>query len=121
MTLSTDVKHILMLTERIEQILIDIVEKHGHFFDFLRVRGGQNLPQTVSVKNEKFKISIPLIMLILLITRLIVFKLAIMYKLIRSKMLEVKALSKIGQNTHNYLFDLDTVRKLNIKESLCHA
>lgn len=45
MTLSTDVKHILMLTERIEQILIDIVEKHGHFFDFLRVRGGKIFPK----------------------------------------------------------------------------
>ncbi|HBC8787307.1 MULTISPECIES: hypothetical protein [Citrobacter] len=121
MTLSTDVDRVLTFTERLEQILIEMVEKHDHFFDFLRVRGGQNLPQTVSVKNEKFKISIPLIMLILLITRLIVFKLAIMYKLIRSKMLEVKALSKVGQNTHNYLFDLDTVRKLNIKGTLCHA
>lgn len=121
MPLSTDVDRVLTFTERLEKILMEMVEKHDHFFDFLRVRGGQNLPQTVSVKNEKFKISIPLIMLILLITRLIVFKLAIMYKLIRSKMLEVKALSKVGQNTHIYLFDLDTVRKLNIKETLCHA
>ncbi|MGI3452875.1 hypothetical protein ACRQQF_26660, partial [Citrobacter arsenatis] len=63
MTLSTDVDRVLTFTERLEQILIEMVEKHDHFFDFLRVRGGQNLPQTVSVKNEKFKISIPLIML----------------------------------------------------------
>lgn len=69
------------------------MEDHSTFFEFIDEKVGKDLEEFFS-KNEKFKISIPLVLLISLIKQLIVFELAIKFKLIKLNMLEVKARSE---------------------------
>lgn len=106
--------------EKIERLLAEIMEDHSTFFEFIDEKGGKKISRNFSVKNEKFKISIPLVLLISLIKQLIVFKLAIKFKLIKLNMLEVKARSEKNKYQHTNLVFISTTSSLSYpKESLC--
>lgn len=106
--------------ERLQKFIENYLDGTLSFFDFIDNHAGKKIAQKFSVKNEKFKISIPLIILISLIKRLIVFKLAIMYKFLKNNMLEVKVRSEKNRCQHIYLTANDNTFNINdSKESLC--
>lgn len=109
-------------TEELRKLLDEVAKSRSVFFDFLKDFGCRDFSQNLSIKNEKFRISIPLIRLILLITRLIVFKIAIMYKVMQHKTLEFKVVSRMTKNQHSDLLALNKVLASGIvKENVCQA
>ncbi|WP_354690911.1 hypothetical protein [Phytobacter sp. RSE-02] len=110
------------LMDEINKILEEAAKYRSSFFDFLKDFSPKDFTQNLSIKNEKFRISIPLITLILLIARLIVFKIAIMYKVMQHKTLEFKVVSRMTKNQHSDLLSLNKILASGIvKENACQA
>ncbi|EKQ8000899.1 hypothetical protein ACHCAK_20610 [Raoultella ornithinolytica] len=108
--------------EELQKSFERMSDLYSKFFDFIDNFKSTRVVQKLSVKNEKFSISIPLIALIRLITRLIVFKIAIMYKVMKHKTMEYKVISKMTKNQHCDLLALNKILTSEIfKENLCQA
>ncbi|WP_210532355.1 hypothetical protein [Pantoea ananatis] len=108
--------------EKIQEAIRKFLDDASSFFEFIGDAGGNRLTKNFSVKNEKFKITIPLNIIISTIKKLIVFKLAIMYKLIKHNMLEMKARSERSRCQHA---DFDIINHSssmkNTQENLCQV